>query len=694
MRARRRLRFTIRAQALLLVPLLLAVPVVGYRYVQEMEAFLREGLEESLLGAARALAGALHDRPALFDLPSGGEGIGRDVYAHPLPQAPEVDGYATEWEAYLHQATALTAHPAGDTTATATYVAGKHGEYLYLLLRVRDPDVIYSPVDTGISGRADEVRLFLGNDDAPVRIRTSGPGWASALRTAGDGTTRREWRLSAEWRESDDGWQVEMRLPLRMVGSRLGIQVHDANRAGAGSLGSFPPDAPGGPGVLVLPSPEIESLIRRLGRTPGRRVWVVDAAGRIIARGGSLEQTGDAPPINPVVALLLPPPDRERLAEDPVATRLSGPEVATALSGNPEARWRSTADPRTYVVAAAHPILGDGLTLGAVVVEEASLGIETVRRRALADLFSTTLIICAIGAVVLLLFTTRLSTRLRRLRDDADTAIDSSGRVVGDLHGSHAGDEIGDLARAFASMMERLRQYNSYLERLASRLSHELRTPIAVVRSSLDNLSMAPAGDEVPVYAQRATEGLTRLETILARMSESTRLERSMDGAQREHFDLAPIVRAAIEAYTAAWPGRSLTYSGPDSGVPVHGVPDLMVQMLDKLVANAMEFGEPDKPVEVALTGTPQHARLCVRNRGPLLPEHLHGRVFESMVSVREGPAGPDPHLGLGLYIVRLIADFHGGTAGAENLPAGDGVEVCVELPVGVAGARIQPARE
>jgi signal transduction histidine kinase len=115
------------------------------------------------------------------------------------------------------------------------------------------------------------------------------------------------------------------------------------------------------------------------------------------------------------------------------------------------------------------------------------------------------------------------------------------------------------------------------------------------------------------------------------------------------------------------------------------GAPDLTAQMLDKLVANAVEFRTGGEIV-VALEAQDDAARLGVANEGPPLPAEMAGRLFDSMVSVREpGSRGAAPHLGLGLYIVRLIAQFHGGSARADNRGDVAGVVVTVTLPL--AGA-------
>jgi signal transduction histidine kinase len=71
-----------------------------------------------------------------------------------------------------------------------------------------------------------------------------------------------------------------------------------------------------------------------------------------------------------------------------------------------------------------------------------------------------------------------------------------------------------------------------------------------------------------------------------------------------------------------------------------------------------------------------------VSNKGPLLPEKMRTRLFESMISLRGAGGAGAPHLGLGLYVARLIAQFHGGTIAATNLPGGDGVLLGVRIPL------------
>jgi two-component system, OmpR family, sensor histidine kinase ChvG len=284
---------------------------------------------------------------------------------------------------------------------------------------------------------------------------------------------------------------------------------------------------------------------------------------------------------------------------------------------------------------------------------------------------------------VLLAYAGRLAGRIRRLHREAENAIDSQGRVRGTIRPSAAGDEIGDLSRTMAGVLERLRGYNAYLEAMAGRLSHELRTPVAVVRSSLDNLREQPLPEEARKYVERAGEGVGRLARLISRLSESTRLERLLEATERERFDLAQVVAGCVDGYRAAYAPRVFELVRPSGAVWIEGVPDAIAQLLDKLVENAEDFAPPETPIRVALEPHGRGHVLAVENAGPPLPEEARARLFDSMVTMRapQAPADDAAHLGLGLYIVRLVAEYHGGQVRAANLAGGRGVRFEVELP-------------
>jgi len=417
---------------------------------------------------------------------------------------------------------------------------------------------------------------------------------------------------------------------------------------------------------------EIAAILKGLERASSR-IWVVSRDYRVLALTGSLKRP-DAPapgPLQRALGWLIAQPTEEfddAVAEDAVA---AGRDVAAALQGAAATRTRNTRDGRAVVVSAAHPIWVGDEVMGAVVVEETTNRIASLRNRALERLLGVTFAAFALAAAVLLWFAARISSRIRRLADEAEAAIDARGRVTRLTTASGAADEIGDLSRSFTTVLERLARYNAYLEALAGRLSHELRTPVAVVRSSLENLHAARTAEETRTYVARAEEGLARLSTILSRMTEASRLEQGLSSAERERFDAAAVVRGCVEGYRLAYAERDFRALLPEAPVPLRGAPDLFAQMLDKLVENAADFAAEGTPVVVSLGAD---GALRVENRGPTLPDEIRDSLFESMVSQRKDRGGATPHLGLGLYVARLIAEYHGGRLKAEDLPGGAGV--------------------
>jgi signal transduction histidine kinase len=315
------------------------------------------------------------------------------------------------------------------------------------------------------------------------------------------------------------------------------------------------------------------------------------------------------------------------------------------------------------------------------VVEETTSHIQIQQRQAMATLFNNSLFVFLFVTVLLLLFATRLSVRIRKLERDATSAIDKHGRVVGNFQPGKSSDEIGDLSRNYAAMLDRLRNYNEYLENMAGRLSHELRTPITVVQSSLDQFNDTDERGEKETYLARAREGINRLNTIVVRLSEATRLEQALQGAGKQSTNVRELTGNCIEGYRTAFPHIDFYLEMPEKDFFQDVAADLIVQMLDKLIKNAIDFNRCNKPVETRLTIDDDTWSISVTNYGSTLPDAMEHQLFNSMVSVRDKKNKAEPHLGLGLYIVRLIVEFHGGHVSARNLDNRQGVVITATFP-------------
>jgi len=303
------------------------------------------------------------------------------------------------------------------------------------------------------------------------------------------------------------------------------------------------PDAAASLGNAYVPSEEIERLLQIMGRRSSR-MYVIDSRSLVLGLSGSIREPapyGDAYTgwLRPLAKLVIPRPSVP-VGDVSLPDRA---QIDKALNGVISTSWRGIAkNPDRAVLSAAQPIfLGDDI-VGAVLVQETTDSVVLFRQSELEKLLLVTLLVTGAALTILLFFASRLATRVRRLHRQAEAAIDQQGRITGAITPTDAGDEIGDLTRTMSAVMERLRGYNAHLEAMAGRLSHELRTPVAVVRSSLDNLKAQTLPPEARVYVERAGEGVERLSRLISRLSEGTRLEGLLETAERERFDLAAVV--------------------------------------------------------------------------------------------------------------------------------------------------------
>ncbi|MEP6899746.1 MAG: ATP-binding protein, partial [Rhodanobacter sp.] len=148
-----------------------------------------------------------------------------------------------------------------------------------------------------------------------------------------------------------------------------------------------------------------------------------------------------------------------------------------------------------------------------------------------------------------------------------------------------------------------------------------------------------------------------------------------------EDIDLREVVRGCADAYRSLVGQRQLDCVLPEAALKMHCAPELIAQALDKLLDNALSFTPEQGWLRLSLRAVDDGAEIELANQGPLLPAAMQGRLFDSLVSLRDkATPGDSPHLGLGLYVVKLVAERHGGTAAARNLDDGSGVAFSLRL--------------
>jgi signal transduction histidine kinase len=386
----------------------------------------------------------------------------------------------------------------------------------------------------------------------------------------------------------------------------------------------------------------------------------------------------------PIYRFILKPPDGH-FSDLPVDTRERSEEILyQVLEGMPATDRRPSIDRQAQVLMAAHPIWSGDEIMGAVMVEQSGNNATALQNRLLQNVIAVTVIVFMIVAIALMTFTWRLTRRIRKLSRASGLAISPEGRMreERDIPDQKSRDEVGDLSRSITDMLSRLAHYNRYLESMPDTLAHELNNPLNVVNSSLENLGTHHPDISESKYMARAQNGVNRLGSLLASLTEAGNLEEALKTEGHERFNLNEMLSLYMEGYQESHPEFKAGFivKLPEHQVYINGSPDHIAQMLDKLVDNAVDFSAPGQQVSISLSVWHNEVIIKVMNIGKTLPEEMQERLFDPMVSIR--PTGTvRSHLGMGLHIVRLIVDAHGGTATARNNEAENGVVFEITLP-------------
>jgi two-component system sensor histidine kinase ChvG len=689
----------IRTKLLLLGLATLALPWAGCQYVREVEGSLRAAEGQSLLAVARTIATSLRGRRDLLYRDAGGahpsEAPGPfDFEPLPLASAPQLDGRDDDWPAAPRAWRRFASARAGEVLEVRTATFERH---LYVLVAAPGDRLVLDAGDgAALDPAASGDRVWLAwTTPEGAREQLFVSGWSTgvvrgrrvATRELGRPELVQEPRVQGAWRTTaaagarPAGWMLELRLPLSMLGDQFGVLLDDRDARGAApaSYGSLAPRDLVPRGRLVAAAPELAGYLAQFGQ-PGVRIAAATPTGAVLAEADALVAVGAGVGgtqalLSQLYRRLL---GRADLAQRPAAAgrgQLDAQQVREVAAGQGSTALFGAPGQQRLVVAAAAPVLetGSDRVIGMLQVTQSADRWLLLRDRALTRLLNLTLLVVAIVLGAILLFGARLALRLERVRRASDAALTRDGQLRTEFPETASRDELGDVARGFSALLARLAEYTSYLRTLAGKLSHEIRTPLTIVRSSLENLESEPLSDAARTYVARAREGSERLGAIVQAMGAATRVEESIRSAERSRFDLADLLVTATAAYRDAFPARRFELDGAAAPCPFVGAPELVLQMLDKLVDNAVDFSPVGSTVRLRLQDDGgAEVAIAIENDGPSLPPEAGSRLFESLWQHRRGDDGR-PHFGLGLYIVKLITDFHAGSVQAEDLPGPTG---------------------
>ena len=246
-------------------------------------------------------------------------------------------------------------------------------------------------------------------------------------------------------------------------------------------------------------------------------------------------------------------------------------------------------------------------------------------------------------------------------------------------------DEIGMLARAVSDMSQSLRHRIDNIEAFAADVTHELKNPLASLRSAVDSLERV---DDLKVRKQLldvVRQDVVRLDRLINDIGEAARTDAELARARFEPVDLGPL----IESVVSSWEERRETgnvriaFARPRrESTLVMGEPSRLARAIDNIIDNAISFSPPGALVEIAAIHVGDNVLIRVDDEGPGVPAELREAIFNRFHSVRPKTENFGRHSGLGLAIARAIVEGHDGEIGvADRDDAPSGARFTITLP-------------
>ena len=701
MRIRSRIRGPkLRTKLLLLAAILLFAPFLFYTLLVEVETLLVDAQMNNQISLANSVAILFNNQKSLFqDLPTEID-ESKDLIAQPLKGSVLLDGKVLDW----NTPDSVISWKFGSDDGSFNLRLGEQISHLYGYVEIEDAEFVPRDPTTFSLDASDHLRVNYLNEDgelAEVAFTFSRAGVASAYtylaNQQGDDLDPDE-NVGAFLAETATGVNIEFTIPLNLIGDRsvfavtyFDVDVTPIERSQTTTtqptveLDYFE--------LVVYRSAAILEKIESLG-FEDTQVMIFDDMGR--KRGesvlgvnqaeflGNSEQSKNIfQRIGGFFRRFYPGQAFRDLSPDDAEQRTI--EVINSALNNEPTKQKIVSVSGAPAIIAAYPIRAEGDVVGVAVVQQNVEDILRLLAGTLRTIVVVSLVIFAILTIALLGYAIRLAYRIQKLRSTTARAIDEYGRIqVSSLNVErNTGDEIGELARSIDAMLGRLTQHQTFLQRMPRTLRHEINNPLNTLSTSLENLRNTSDPEEQQRYLQSAQRGVARIGRIVQNLSDAASLEDSLQNEEFESVDMLKLLKNYVSNLENTHKDIQFVLVC-DEQPAIARVSDFHVeQMLDKIIDNAIDFHRHDSPISVLLQVGTTHLRITVANRGPTLIGDT-AAVFDSLVSMRDTQS--TMHFGLGLYVVRVIVEYHGGRVQAVNLDDESGVAITVDLPLAKDG--------
>ncbi len=333
------------------------------------------------------------------------------------------------------------------------------------------------------------------------------------------------------------------------------------------------------------------------------------------------------------------------------------------------------------VIAVGQPVVVNGITIGTVVTstpEGMMDELRKVERNTILRLFA---LAAGLSVILSLVLANTIANPIYDLAAAMDAGTTSKLRkdnpervLIPDMAGRD--DEIGHLSSAMRNMTAALYHRIEANEQFAADVAHEIKNPLASLRSAIETLRVAPEGEKRNRLLDVVEHDVRRLDRLVSDISNASRLDSELVKEEEDRFDLTRMLSRIIDFHgmEAKDRGIEMIFDGSDEKIFIDGLEERLAQVFVNLITNAVSFCETGDAVRLWVRHVENRVLIVVEDTGQGIPEESLGKVFKRFYSNRPVENFGN-NSGLGLSISRQIVEAHGGVIWAENIHVKDAPE-------------------
>ncbi len=395
-------------------------------------------------------------------------------------------------------------------------------------------------------------------------------------------------------------------------------------------------------------------------------------AGALPARAAYLEKRdADLDPISRLIAFIedmfsvefqLPPfPGKDAILRSETS-RVNDNDGSVVISA-----WSATDG--GFLLSSKIPVMVEGHKKGDLFLLRRDLRIENLFAMTRIEIIRLMFISFLVTLSYSLYLAGNIGHPLRKLALAAEAYRLNRGREVEIPDLSSRKDEIGELSQAMREMVGALNSRITSIEQFAADVAHELKNPLASVKSAVETLERVGNEHDRAHLMKIINHDIARMNRLISDISQASRLDAELARDTLVIIDLRDVVMPLISMHQMAQSEnpRNIEHKGFDKPLMMRGQSGRLAQVFDNLIANALSFSPPDKGIRVIADVNDERVKVMVEDDGPGIPSARLKKIFDRFYSERPVSETFGMHSGLGLSIARQIVVAHGGTIHAEN---------------------------